>query len=219
MRLSSSLLLGSAAACAAGAVASAANAPPSSASLRRVEFANSGVTRANDSVFFADIVPVGKGAVMVYLEADNVSCTNCVWSDGAQYFEPHPYLFKVDPNAPPTPAPPPPVCNLSAAVKGDRPGDDIAQHLLPPGATIDACSKICCDTAQCDSYTYIGNMTLAQGGCPLGSACCWVKSGQPGAWKRSSCVPACPCLARPRPDRLILSVQMHGGQIVRVLCG
>ena len=30
---------------------------------------------------------------LIYLEADNVSCVQCVWSDGGKYYVAHPYLF------------------------------------------------------------------------------------------------------------------------------
>lgn len=61
--------------------------------LAAVSFLNSGVTRSTDSFFFEDIDAIGEGQELIYLEADNVSCVHCVWSDGGKYYVPHPYLF------------------------------------------------------------------------------------------------------------------------------
>lgn len=79
-----------------------AGLPPAAASLfdqlSSVSFLNSGVTAASDSFFFEDIDAIGDGQKLIYLEADNVSCVHCVWSDGGKYYVPHPYLFKANPS-------------------------------------------------------------------------------------------------------------------------
>ncbi len=64
--------------------------------LAAVTFLNSGVTRSTDSFFFEDIDAIGEGQALIYLEADNVSCVHCVWSDGGKYYIPHPYLFQAN---------------------------------------------------------------------------------------------------------------------------
>jgi hypothetical protein len=97
-----------------------------SASLRAIRFANQGTTVATDTYFWEDIQAVGPGAGMLYLEADNVSCTNCVWSDQGAYFKPHPYLFKeVPPNTTTVGRDDAGVCNVSHVEVGDMPGGDI----------------------------------------------------------------------------------------------
>eukprot|EP01065_Artemidia_motanka_P038717 TRINITY_DN47565_c0_g1_i1.p1 TRINITY_DN47565_c0_g1~~TRINITY_DN47565_c0_g1_i1.p1 ORF type:complete len:985 (+),score=290.16 TRINITY_DN47565_c0_g1_i1:57-3011(+) len=63
-------------------------------SLHDVEFRNAGVTTSNDEFHWEVLKPVGEGQVAIYLEADNVSCTQCVWSDQGKYYTPHNYLFK-----------------------------------------------------------------------------------------------------------------------------
>lgn len=50
------------------------NAPLSDA-LERFEFFNTGETLATDSFFWDLIRPVGESQKLIYLEADNVSCT------------------------------------------------------------------------------------------------------------------------------------------------
>lgn len=64
--------------------------------LTAVPFLNSGVTRSTDSFFFEEIDAIGEGQKLIYLEADNVSCVHCVWSDGGKYYIPHPYLFRAN---------------------------------------------------------------------------------------------------------------------------
>ena len=38
---------------------------------------------------------VGEKQKLIYLEAQNVSCTECNWSDGGRFNEPHPYRFMI----------------------------------------------------------------------------------------------------------------------------
>lgn len=64
--------------------------------LNAVTFLNSGVTRSTDAFLYEDIDAIGEGQVLIYLEAENVSCVHCVWSDGGKYYVPHPYLFRVN---------------------------------------------------------------------------------------------------------------------------
>ena len=69
---------------------------PLSSALSSLSFLNSGITRSTDSFFWENIRNVGDGQKLIYLEAENVSCTSCVWSDGGAYYVPHPYMWKVN---------------------------------------------------------------------------------------------------------------------------
>eukprot|EP00937_MAST-01D_sp_MAST-1D-sp2_P006421 g6421.t1 len=63
--------------------------------LQEVQFRNDGFTRADDEfAFMGPLEACGTGQKVIYLEADNVSCTQCVWSDEGRYKTPHMYLFK-----------------------------------------------------------------------------------------------------------------------------
>lgn len=156
-----------------------------STALRRVQFANEGTTRSNDTFFFSNIVPVGEGAKLMYLEADNVSCAQCVWADGAKYFVDHPYLFKeAEGPAVTTIAPKTTTttsqCKPDPVQKGDRPGDDISVNTFPLGTNVSACTELCCNTGDCEAYVFIPDMPIAYQNCPVNSACCWIKDGVPG---------------------------------------
>ena len=52
--------------------------------LSSLQFLNAGTTLATDQFFWENIRPVGESQVMVYLEADNVSCVECAWPDGGR---------------------------------------------------------------------------------------------------------------------------------------
>ena len=68
--------------------------------LDSLTFRNSGTIQSSD-VYDWRILNASlrggthNGQVAIYLEAENVSCTQCVWSDGGKYYIPHPYLFKI----------------------------------------------------------------------------------------------------------------------------
>lgn len=54
--------------------------------LQRVTFLNKGITNASDHFHWEIVQTVGDKQVPIYLEADNVSCVKCVWSDGGKYY-------------------------------------------------------------------------------------------------------------------------------------
>jgi hypothetical protein len=68
--------------------------------LQKFTFLNEGTTTSRDRFHFEAIKPVGPGQVAIYLEPDNISCTQCVWADQAKYYAPHPYLFLTNKSAP-----------------------------------------------------------------------------------------------------------------------
>jgi non-lysosomal glucosylceramidase len=82
--------------------------------LSGVAFLNEGVTTAADRYHWENIVAVGAGQKLIYLEAENVSCAPCSmagWSDQQKYYAPHPYKFTDGAAA------------TGAATGGAKPGD------------------------------------------------------------------------------------------------
>eukprot|EP01051_Picozoa_sp_SAG22_P006579 SAG22_NODE_435_length_10524_cov_8.503789_7_plen_741_part_00 len=163
--------------------------------LSAVTFLNSGVTRATDTFFFEDIDAIGDGQVLIYLEADNVSCVQCVWSDGGKYFVPHPYLFRSDgssaetrpqgrrPGAAPVLAPAVAFDDLSSLDWTEKPIVATGTKDIQPSEA--ACKTKCASMPTCNVGLYL-NGTTRHGECWLSTRLaeagradfCGVKPGQ-----------------------------------------
>lgn len=125
--------------------ASATTSTVLAARLRTLRFLNSGTARATDRFHLENITPNGLGESIIYLEADNVSCTTCVWSDGGRYNVPHPYLFLSPPSAPLGPSPPPPpVAWVTLPPLDWTNGPILSQGQLQP--SLEACQALCAAT-------------------------------------------------------------------------
>ena len=147
--------------------ASSTNLPDA---LDALEFLNEGTTFASDEFFWAQIEPVGEAQKLVYLEAENVSCASyagddaCVWSDGGQYYEPHPYRFKVGSG----PRPLPPTWTELPGLDWNDPAAIVKSGTDNVEASLIACQGGCAATPGCVVGLWL-NGTTRHGECWLAS--------------------------------------------------
>jgi hypothetical protein len=108
-----------------------------------------------------------------YLEAENVSNSLSSWGEG----NPCPYLWETS-ALPPGPAY---KCNGTGAISPntDSPGGDIGTQMLAKGSPPSVCQALCCATDGCDTFTFAPSAPSDFMDCTAGSACCYLKAGNP----------------------------------------
>ena len=133
--------------------------------LSAIHFNNNGTTLSTDRFHWETIRPVGDSQKLFYLEAENVSCTGCVWSDGGKYFVPHPYLFK---DVRPGPPAPPLTWHELSALDWNDPNAVVKQGGSNLQPSEDACKASCEAMPACSVGLWL-NGTIRHGECWLAS--------------------------------------------------